>query len=74
MTDAPRRLIHVKLEIPVTAGPMTLEYPEWIPGDHRPTGPIDNVAGLFVRANGQSLPWRRDDVDMYGIHVDVPQV
>ena len=59
--------------IPVTPGPLTLEYPQWIPGDHRPTGPIDNLAGIFVRANGQPLPWRRDDVDLYGIHVDVPQ-
>ena len=72
MTDAPRHLIHVQEKIPVTAGPMVIEYPEWIPGNHRPTGPIDNVAGLFVRANGQSLTWRRDEVDMYGVHVDVP--
>lgn len=72
MTDAPRHLIHSHLAIPVTAGPLTLEYPEWIPGNHRPTGPIDNVAGLFIRANGQDLPWRRDEVDMYGIHVQVP--
>ena len=73
MTDAPRHLIHVHEEIPVPAGPVTLEYPEWIPGNHRPTGPIDNVAGLFIRANGQTLAWRRDEVDMYGVHVDVPE-
>jgi predicted metalloprotease with PDZ domain len=56
----------------VSPGPVTLEYPQWIPGDHRPTGPIDNLAGLVIRANGQDLPWRRDSIDMYGIHVDVP--
>lgn len=72
LTDAPRRLLHSDLEIPVSAGPLTLEYPQWIPGDHRPTGPIDNLAGIRVRANGQDLPWRRDDVDMYGFHVEVP--
>ncbi len=72
LKDAPRRLLHSHLEIPVSPGPLTLEYPQWIPGDHRPTGPIDNLAGLFIRANGQDLPWRRDDVDMFGIHVDVP--
>ena len=72
MTDAPRHLIHIQEKIPVSAGPMVIEYPEWIPGNHRPTGPIDNVAGLFVRANGQLLTWRRDEVDMYGVHVDVP--
>lgn len=73
MTDAPRHLIHVREEIPATAGQMTLEYPEWIPGNHRPTGPIDNLTGLFIRAAGQILSWRRDEVDMYGVHVDVPQ-
>jgi predicted metalloprotease with PDZ domain len=72
LSDAPRHLLHARLEIPVSAGPLTLEYPQWIPGDHRPTGPIDNLAGIVVHANGQTLPWRRDDVDMYGIHVEVP--
>ncbi|MHB1022421.1 MAG: M61 family metallopeptidase [Acidobacteriaceae bacterium] len=73
LTDAPRHLIHVHLAIPVTAGPLTLEYPEWIPGDHRPTGPIDNVAGVFISANGKDLSWQRDSVDMYALHVDVPK-
>src|ERR1700728_3420491 len=72
LTDAPRRLLHSHLEIPVSAGPVTLEDPQWIPGDHRPTGPIDNLAGVFVRANGKDIPWRRDEVDMYGIHLTVP--
>ena len=72
LTDAPRHLLHARLQIPVSAGPLTLEYPQWIPGDHRPTGPIDNLAGVVVHANGQTLPWRRDDVDMYGIHIEVP--
>src|SRR5580692_6126634 len=30
-TDAPRRLLHVKLTLPVVAGPLTLLYPQWIP-------------------------------------------
>ena len=72
LRDAPRHLLHVHLQIPVTPGHVTLEYPEWIPGDHRPTGPIDNVAGVFIRANNRDMPWRRDNVDMYAIHVNVP--
>ena len=72
LKDAPRHLLHAHLQIPVNPGPMTLEYPQWIPGDHRATGPIDNLTGLVMRGNGQELPWRRDDVDMYGLHVDVP--
>ena len=73
LSDAPRHLLHARLEIPVSAGPLTLEYPQWIPGNHRPNGPIDNLAGLLIRANGQDLPWRRDDVDMFGVHVEVPR-
>jgi predicted metalloprotease with PDZ domain len=73
LSDAPRHILHAQEQIPVTAGPLTLEYPQWIPGDHRPTGPIDNLAGIFVRANGQEIPWRRDEVDMYAIHLTVPQ-
>jgi predicted metalloprotease with PDZ domain len=73
LTDAPRHILHAHEQIPVTAGPLELEYPQWIPGDHRPTGPIDNLAGLFIRANGKDIPWRRDEVDMYGVHLTVPE-
>jgi predicted metalloprotease with PDZ domain len=72
LTDAPRHILHAHETIPVSAGALTLEYPQWIPGDHRPTGPIDNLAGVFIRANGKEIPWRRDEVDMYGMHLTVP--
>ena len=39
-TDAPRRLFHVQMTMPAKPGPLTLLYPEWIPGEHGPTGPI----------------------------------
>ena len=45
-TDAPRRLFHVQMTMPAKPGPMTLLYPEWIPGEHGPTGPIVNLVGL----------------------------
>jgi len=72
-TDAARSLFHARLVVPVAAGPVTLFYPEWIPGEHGPTGPIVNLAGLKITAHGKPLAWRRDDVDMYAFHVDVPQ-
>ncbi len=53
-------------------GPLTLVYPEWIPGNHRPAGPIANVTGIKMEAGGQTLAWQRDPVDMYAFHVDVP--
>jgi predicted metalloprotease with PDZ domain len=51
---------------------MTLVYPRWIPGDHLPSGPIDNVAGLVFRANGKVLPWRRDPYEDDEFHIIVP--
>ncbi len=72
LTDAPRKMFRVHETIPVTPGPLTLYYPKWIPGEHSPSGPIDNVAGLFITANGQKVPWRRDLRDMYTLHLRVP--
>lgn len=71
-TDAPRRLFHVAMTLPARPGPMTLLYPQWIPGEHGPTGPVVNLVGLKVKANGQAVAWRRDDVNMYAFHVEVP--
>ncbi len=73
LTDAPRRILHAHMTIPVSPGPLTLLYAKWIPGEHMPDGPIDNLAGLFITANGQPLPWTRDDVNMYAIRVTVPE-
>src|ERR1700674_1028991 len=71
-TDAPRNILHSTVTIPVSAGPVTLVYPKWIPGNHRPTGPIQNLVGLHIMANGQELEWQRDLVDMYAFHLQIP--
>src|SRR5713226_2595615 len=71
-TDAPRNILHSTITIPVSAGDVTLVYPKWIPGNHRPTGPIQNLMGLHIKANGQELEWQRDLVDMYAFHLQVP--
>jgi predicted metalloprotease with PDZ domain len=72
-TDAPRRLFHVRMNMPAKPGPLTLLYPKWIPGEHMPVGPITNLVGLKVTAAGQPVAWRRDSVNMYAFHLDVPQ-
>ena len=72
LSDAPRNIYHSRLTIPVKPGSLTLVYPKWIPGNHRPAGPIANVTGLKMEAAGQTLVWQRDPVDMYAFHVDVP--
>jgi predicted metalloprotease with PDZ domain len=71
-TEAPRKIFHARMTIPVTGGPLTLYYPKWIPGEHGPTGPIQDLAGLKFTANGQILKWRRDLLDGWTIHVEVP--
>ena len=71
-TDAPRRLIHVSMNLPVKPGPVTLAYPKWIPGEHMPSGPITNLVGLTVKSAGQTIPWTRDNVNMYAFHVLAP--
>lgn len=72
-TEAPRKLFHAREVIPVSPGPLTLYYPKWIPGHHRPAGPISNLSGLTFTAGGKTVPWRRDPVDMYAFHLDIPQ-
>jgi predicted metalloprotease with PDZ domain len=70
--EAPRKIFHSRMTIPAAPGPLTLLYPKWLPGEHGPTGPITDVAGLRVTAGGKPLPWRRDPVEMYAVSVDVP--
>jgi predicted metalloprotease with PDZ domain len=71
-TSAPRKIFHAKLKIPAAAGDLTLYYPKWIPGEHAPDGPVNDLAGLKFTAGGKTLKWRRDLLDGFTIHVDVP--
>ncbi len=73
LTDAPRKLYHAEVDIPVAPGPVSLTTPKWIPGNHRPTGPVDDITGVVFTANGKVLPWRRDETDLYEFHVTVPE-
>lgn len=70
--EAPRRVFHAHLSIPAAPGHLTLLYPQWLPGNHRQTGPINNVVDLKFQAGGKPVVWRRDDVNMYAFHIDVP--
>lgn len=71
-TDARRGVFHSHVVMSATAGPFTFVYPKWIPGEHMPTGPLTQMAGLHVHAGGTELPWRRDPVEMFSFHVEVP--
>ncbi len=72
LSEAPRRLYHAEIELPVKPGPVSLITPQWIPGNHAPTGPVAHITGIVFYANGQKLAWRRDDVNLYEYHLTVP--
>ena len=72
LTDAARNIYHAQLNIPAKGGEMTLVFPKWIPGNHRPSGPIGALTGIRMQSGGQPLAWQRDPIDMYAFHVNVP--
>jgi len=72
-TDVARHIFNVRETIPVRAGEsIVLLYPQWAPGNHSPTGRVDELAGLMITANGIVVPWVRDPVDVFAFHVSVP--
>jgi predicted metalloprotease with PDZ domain len=71
-TQAPQKILRVHQTIPAAPGPLTLFYSKWIQGVHAPIGPISNLTGLRISANGKLLSWRRDTLDVFTFHVDVP--
>lgn len=73
-TQPAQGIMRVHETIPVAkSGPLTLYYPSWLPGNHKASGPINKLAGLTFHAGGQVVPWRRDTIDVYAFHIDVPQ-
>lgn len=70
--DLPRKIVHTKLTIPCDPGKLRLWYPKWIPGSHGPYGRLEDIGGLKVEANGKALPWKRDEVELHCVSVDVP--
>lgn len=73
LSEAARKIYHAEIEIPVKPGPITLITPQWIPGTHRPTPIIDSITGVVFTANGETLSWRRDNVDMFEYHLTIPK-
>lgn len=72
-TDAGKNILRVREKIAVEkAGEFVLFYPKWIPGEHAPTGTLNDMVNLFISANGKPLSWRRDDVEMFAFRVNVP--
>ncbi|MGP0091184.1 MAG: M61 family metallopeptidase [Xanthobacteraceae bacterium] len=73
-TDTVRRIFRVHETIPVAGGEdLVLLYPQWLPGTHGPVGKVDRLAGLVITANGATIAWARDPVDVYAFHLRTPK-
>jgi predicted metalloprotease with PDZ domain len=72
LTNPGQKILYVDEVMPVKPGPLTLYYPKWIPGDHSPDGPIEEIMGLEFSAGGQRLAWQRDELDKFTFHLTVP--
>lgn len=72
LTDTDHRVFRVRESLPVAAGPLTLWYPQWLPGNHGPRGPIDALSGLVASVAGQRIEWTRDPLDVYAFNLLVP--
>ena len=72
-TKTQNKIVHAHMVMAVKAGPLTLYYPKWIPGEHGPDGPISSLTGLKFEGGGKVIPWRRDLLDTFTFHLDVPE-
>ena len=71
-TDLDRRIFNIRETVPVVPGPLRLYHPQWLPGNHGPTGRIGDLAGLQIIAGGKAIAWKRDPLDAYAFTLDVP--
>ena len=72
-TNLAQQIFQMRMSIPVKPGPLTLLYPQWLPANHGPNGPITQLAGLKFTANGKPVEWTRDPVQVFAFHLTVPE-
>ena len=71
-TNLSQQIFRIRMSIPVKPGPLTMLYPQWLPGNHGPSGPLTQLAGLKFTANGKPVDWVRDPVHVHAFHLTVP--
>jgi predicted metalloprotease with PDZ domain len=72
--DTQRGVYRVTETIPVAPGArrLTLLYPQWLPGNHGPRGPLAELVDLRFSVGGKPVAWVRDPVEVYAFHIDLP--
>ncbi len=71
-SNVAQQIFRIHESLPVQAGKLTLLYPQWVPGNHGPSGPLTQLAGLKITANGQRVEWARDPLQVHAFHLTVP--
>jgi len=72
-TNLSQQIFRMRMTVPVKPGPMTFLYPQWLPANHGPSGPLTQLAGLKFTANGKPVEWTRDPVEVFAFHLTVPE-
>ncbi len=72
--DVTRGVYRVTQAIPLATNSqrITLLFPEWLPGNHGPRGPVAELVDLNFAVDGKAVSWRRDPLDVHAFHVDLP--
>lgn len=73
-SDVARGAYKVTQTIPVASGAkeVILLYPQWLPGNHGPRGPLAELVGVQFFVDGKPVEWKRDRVEVYAFHVMLP--
>ncbi|MYN01957.1 peptidase M61 [Pseudoduganella sp. DS3] len=71
-SNTAQNIYRIQQTIPAKPGKMTLLFPQWVTAQHGPTGALNQFAGFKASANGKPLSWRRDNVNVYAFHLEVP--
>ncbi len=72
-SNTSQQIFRIRESIPAKPGRLTLLYPQWVPANHGPSGPLNQLAGLKLSANGKPLAWARDPINVHAFHIDVPR-
>ena len=74
-TDVTRGVYRVTQTVPVApgTGKLILMLPQWLPGNHGPRGPMAELVDVHFFAGGQELKWKRDPIEVFAFHIEVPE-
>ncbi len=73
-TDPVRAVFRAQEEIPLPVGlrHVTLLYPQWRPGNHSASGRMGQLSELRFAVAGKPVIWRRDPLEPFAFHLDLP--